>query len=243
MENLNKEKLNMLLDELSFSKEDKSDFWSIINPIIKHEEFQKRLDATIYSHHRNISLGSHILKVAIITYYLAKQKAKKNPNIDVKTAVIIAMFHDLYELPWQHSKIVKSKTVNRHGFTHPLEAIINSSTWYPEYFTDEKTRDIIIDGIVHHMYPFPVRAITTNFESTELNNLDKLDSLDSKIKSSIIKSTLHHHIGNISFSKSKYKEGKIMSKADKIVSFKKDFNYLNYIKLCLIKFNYRFRKS
>ena len=233
---MNKEemaKINFLFNKLQFSNEDKESFWEIVNPIINHEEYKKRLDAATFPHHDNISLGTHMISDAIVTYWLAKRRLIKNKNIDLKTAVVIAMFHDLYERPWQNSHIVKNRTINRHGFTHPIEAVINAATWFPNYFNNTKTSEIIIDGIMHHMYPFPVRSITKDFEDTEINNLNKITNLDNDILDILIKSSLRHKIGDISLAKSKYIEGRVLSKADKFITFKNDLKSFNSIKACL----------
>ena len=131
------------------------------------------------------------------------------------------MFHDLYEIPWQNSGIVKNDFFNKHGFVHPIEGAINAATWYPEFFNQDKQSEIIIDGIIHHMFPFPVRAL--NGDDIELNNQIKLAELPINIRNIIISSTLRNKIGKISLCPSKFSEGRIVSKADKIVSFSKDF--------------------
>lgn len=59
------------------------------------------------------------------------------------------MFHDLYERPWQNSGIKKERLTNRHGFVHPIEAVINANTWYPKYFESDLKSKIIIDGVIH----------------------------------------------------------------------------------------------
>ena len=132
------------------------------------------------------------------------------------------MFHDLYELPWQNSGLIKSRIQNRHGFTHPIEAAINAVTWFPEYFQNEDEATILIDGIIHHMYPFPVRSLKEGFMETELNNLEKINNLPINLKNIIINSSSRKNIFRVSFSKSLYNEGRIVAKADKIVALRKE---------------------
>lgn len=199
----------------NYTEEEKRRFLYIILPIIKHEEFQKRIDNSLYPHHGLISLGEHILSVAAITFKLANNKL-----VDQELATIIAMFHDLYEIPW--GTIKKEHFCDKHGFVHPIEATINAITWFPQYFNLEKKAEIIIDGIIHHMYPFPVR--TLNGENIELNNKEKLGNIAINIKNIIILSTLRKRIGKISFCQSRFLEGRIVSEADKIVSFNKDLS-------------------
>ncbi len=219
--------LNRLFDEYDLNREDRIILLDIITPIINHPEFKKRIDSNIYPHHHKISLGEHILDDAIVSYKIAKKKLQKNKNINIRLVVLIAMFHDLYELPWQNSQIKKNQVRNRHGFRHPLEAAINAIIWFPEYFEDENDAIILIDGIIHHMYPFPVRSINKNFEEAELNNLEKSSLLPSNLREIIINSSCRNKIFKISFSKSKFKEGRIISKADTKVSFGKEFSFHN----------------
>lgn len=208
--------LNKLWDKYDFNDNEKRDFLTIISPLICHKEFKKRLDNSLYPHHDTTSLGEHILSDAAIAFKLSR----KELSIQY-LSVIIAIFHDLYEIPWQNSGIIKEDFFNRHGFVHPIEGAVNAATWYPEYFNESKKSEIIIDGIIHHMFPFPVRSL--NGDNIELNNQIKLGELPINIRNLIISSTLRSKIGKISLCKSKYIEGKIVSKADKIVSFSKDF--------------------
>ena len=126
--------LNRLFDEYDLNREDRIILLDIITPIINHPEFKKRIDSNIYPHHHKISLGEHILDDAIVSYKIAKKKLQKNKNINIRLVVLTAMFHDLYELPWQNSQIKKNQVRNRHGFRHPIEAAINAIIWFPEYF-------------------------------------------------------------------------------------------------------------
>ena len=224
--------INKLFIMYNLKLNEKEEFLGIINPIIVHEEFIKRLDSKKYPHHGKISLGSHIVSDAIETYIISKKKNKKKKKVDIELAVIIAMFHDLYELPWQNNKINK-RFLNKHGFAHPIEAVINAYMWYPEYFKDLTKARVIIDGIIHHMYPFPVRAININFDNTEINNLEKIDFIDDEIKNLIIESSVSFKKLPISFRRSIYKEGRVMSRADKIVSIRKELKSIKSLKACI----------
>ena len=202
--------------------------WSMIRPICYHKEFIKRCQAPFW-HHDCKTLGDHIICDAIVTYKMITKLKKKNKKFDfinLKDAVCIPMFHDLYEEPWQNNlKAKKKKFINNHGFTHPLEAVTNAITWFPQYFTDEHEALIIIDGIIHHMFPFPVRAIDN--VPLELNNQEKYDALADKYKKIMISSTLIGQLGHISLRRSFYIEGILMSKADKIVAIRKDIHSLD----------------
>ena len=208
-----------LLEELGFSYKltlsDIKRIDKVIKPIYKHKEFKRRL-TNEFLHHSDITLGEHILSDTIVTYKLCK-KSKK--DIDIDTALIIAMMHDLYTKQWQNSIENKNKKfLNKHGFTHPLEAIINAINWYPEYFKDIDKANIIIDGVIHHMYPLPVRVFDPSNNKMELNNYDLIKNIDKNLIDIMIKSTSRKRSGIVSTSRSKYIEGRILSKADKKVS-------------------------
>lgn len=204
--------------------------WKVVEPIATDKEFIKRCEKPYY-HHDLKTIGEHILSDAIVTYKLATKLKNNKPSmkqIDIKLAVIIALFHDLYESPWQNVKD-KKKLREKHGFTHPIEAITNAITWYPEYFTNKDKSMIIIDGVIHHMFPLGVRVID---DAMELNNIEKYNNLPQKYKEMIKLSTKIGKIGHYSLRKSLFIEGRIMSRADKIVALKKDIKSLNgYISL------------
>lgn len=227
------------------------ELWTIIEPIFVHDEFQRRMTSE-FPHHDLATLGNHIIDDTIVTYILSK---KQDEKYNLNTALCISMFHDLYTLPWQNNTDNKRyKLFNKHGFTHPIEAVINAATWYPVYFENKEESKKIIDGIVHHMYPFPVRA----FDNTdmELNNASNYKRLPNTLKQLLIDSTNRGNIrfslfpfnqteflkGTISISRSIYKEGIVMSKADKIVSFQKDFTAKGAV-ACLTGYNFNLEEK
>ena len=214
--------MNELLDKY-LNKEEREEFLSIVDSIIKSDEFQRRLTSE-FPHHGSITLGEHILEVAILTY----KKCKKKKNIDLKSSVYIAMMHDLYTIPWQNNEDGNvKKFINKHGFRHPIEAVINSINWYPEIYEDNNS-EVIIDGILHHMYPLPVRRYKLDISLLELKNDNDIDK---KYKSIILKSTNRGKILGTSFSRSKYKEGRVVSRCDKRVSFSQIKNINNLVSL------------
>lgn len=234
---INKKQVVTILWKYNINKDNQKVFWQIIDPIFNHPEFQKRMNASIFPHHDNISLGVHIISDAVYTLNLGlKQKLNKK---QIKLAVIIAMFHDLYEKTWQNNEDTKKKFINGHALVHPIEAAINACTWFPKYFLDLKQASIIIDGIIHHMWPWPVRAIDKT--PLELNNADKYKKLDKKLQDIIIYSSCRLKIGHVSLAKSKFIEGKIMAKADKIISLLKDINF-NGIKTVITGKNRKIKK-
>lgn len=131
------------------------------------------------------------------------------------------MFHDLYTIPWQNSPIKDQRFINKHGFRHPIEAVINANTWFPEAFIDEKETEIIIDGIIHHMFPFPVqRYIDSSSNALELRNFEKTRQMSATARSYLIQSSNKGRIGDISLALSAYNEGIITCCSDKITSIK-----------------------
>lgn len=213
----NKKILDDMMTKYKLTDEEKEDLWNSIKDIFNHEEFQRRMSPD-FPHHDRINLGEHILEDTIVTYILSKKVRSSNYNRDL--ALKISMFHDFYIEPWQNNlKNKNNKFHNKHGFRHPVEAIIAAITYFPEYFEDIDDAKIIIDGVLHHMHPFPVRRVEINKENVmELNNFDQFLKLDAKLALTILISTKRNILGKYSFSRSFYKEGRVMSRADKIVS-------------------------
>lgn len=222
-----------LCNKYNLTNAQKKEIYRIIKRILFHKEFQRRFEDD-FMHHGNTSLSEHILEDTIVTYKLSKKKS----NINLDLALKISMMHDLYTLPWQNTMIKKNKFIHKHGFTHPIEAAINSLNWFKKEFDDEEKAKILIDGIVHHMYPLPVTSLN-NLETNdlELNNYELLKNISDKNKELLIKSTNRNRIKGVSISKSKYSEGKIMSKADKKVSINQFSNIDDYLALVTGKNN------
>ncbi len=209
-----------ICNNYKLTKEDKDYLSKIVLPIINNDNFKKRMTSE-FLHHGNITLGEHIIEDTIVTYKLSKKRKNNTFNMDI--AIKIALLHDLYTLPWQNNREAKVKQFfDKHGFRHPIEAVINSITWYPEIFNNSDSV-IIIDGILHHMFPLPVKYLNNK---TELKNRELYNNLDNKYKEIINNSLKRKKIGPISFTRSKYMEGRIMAKADRKVSRKqiRDFS-------------------
>lgn len=234
----NQQLLNKLLDKYGLDEEEKKDFLQIAIPIVKHPEFQRRMNAGEFPHHAKVSLGEHIISDAILTYKLTKKKKWKKEN--QQRSIIIALFHDLYEEPWQNNDKRKRFT-NKHGFRHPIEAAINAATWYPEYFKDDKEAEILLDGIIHHMFPFPVRVL--NNIDAELHNQEKFEELSPSIQQIIIASTKRKRFRTIAFSRSKYIEGRIVSSADKKIAIGKELRSFHGILACVTGRNPKLQKK
>lgn len=226
---MEKENINDILDKYSLDEKDKEELRKIIFPIVNHYEFKKRI-TNKFPHHGSITLGEHIIEDAVLTYKLSKKEKLKNKNIRIDLAVLIAMFHDLYTIPWQNNKDAKVKHFfHKHGFRHPIEAVINSINWYPNYFKDSNDSKVIIDGILHHMYPLPVMRLDyKKLDYYEIKNISMFKDISSDNQTYIIDSLNRKKIGPVSLSRSKYLEGRIMSKADKKVSRKQIKNFQSF---------------
>ena len=228
MKKNNDKLVKKILDMYNFNDECREQFMEIINPIYVHKQFQRRFGKE-FLHHDDVTLGEHIIEDAAVTYLMSLNYLKKHHNtvIDLKIAVTIAMLHDLYTVPWQNNVEAKThKFFNAHGFRHPIEAVINAATWYPELFENLNNAKKIIDGIVHHMFPFPVVVFRLRDKNLlELKNYELMNNLPIYIKRILVKSTSRGRIGKISIARSCYKEGRIMSKADFRVSVKQIRNF------------------
>lgn len=220
--------LNNIFSKYNLTTEDIDYLKGIILPIIDNSNFKKRMTSE-FLHHSDITLGEHLLEDAIVTYLLSKDylSRHKDTNYRIDLAIKIALLHDLYTIPWQNNKQANVKHFfSKHGFRHPVEAAINAIIWYPNIFKNKQESEIIIDGIIHHMYPLPVRVINNKkLDKLELKNMDNYNKLSNEYKKMIINSANRNKIGVLSFPKSKYQEGKIMSKADKLVSRRQIKNF------------------
>lgn len=229
----NKKILMNLLDNYGLSISEKDELLSIISHIFMHDEFQRRMTEEFY-HHDKVTLGVHIIEDTIMTYLLSKKHRNDN-NYDFKAALKIAMMHDLYMYPWQNNSNNKENHFcNKHGFRHPSEAIVNACTWFPEEFKERTQARKIIDGVLHHMFPLPVRRFDPTHEDIMgLKNFEMIEKIDKELVDLLIECGNRSPIGPYSFAQSEYKEGRIMSLSDKVVSMSnlKDSNINAYIAL------------
>lgn len=219
--------INECFIEESFTLKEQEEFLNIVKNVINHEEFEKRCTEEFY-HHGTTTLGEHIIKDAILTYRMVKIYKLKHPliKINLEDAILIALFHDLYTKPWQNNTDKKSLLkMEYHGFIHPVEAVINSYNWFPEYFKDSKRAKKIIDGILHHMFPLPVKRIT---KDTLINNKKITDF---KYYNFLITNTHNKKGLNFNLKRAKSIEGRIMSNADKKSALKELNNIDSFLAL------------
>ena len=139
------------------------EFYNIINEILEHEEFTKRKD---YKHHGDISVYDHSLAVSKMAYKMAKFIGCNKEN-----AAIGGILHDFYYEPWQEN-IEKKPLLQKHGFTHANEALVNSQNYFPHLLNKK-----IENSIKRHM--FPLNKIPPRYlESWIVTMSDKIVSLE-----------------------------------------------------------------
>lgn len=207
-----------LFDKYELHEVERVELYNIIKNIFLHDEFQRRC-TNEFLHHGDTTLGEHILEDTIVTYLLLCNDKGRSANLEI--ALKISMMHDLYTVPWQNSGIKKKSFSHLHGFSHPLEAVINSLTWFKDEFKDDYKARVLIDGIIHHMYPLPVLAFKESKENElELFNHKLISKISKKHRKMIYESSNRNKVGDFSISRSRFLEGRVMSRADKIASTK-----------------------
>ena len=207
-----------LFDKYELHEVERVEVYNIIKKIFLHDEFQRRC-TNEFLHHGNTALGEHILEDTIVTYLLLSNDKGKSVNLEL--ALKISMMHDLYTKPWQNSDYKKNHFSHLHGFSHPLEAVINSLVWFKDEFKNEYEARVLIDGIIHHMYPLPVLAFKDSKNNElELFNYKLINKISKKHRKMIYESSNRAKVGNLSLSRSRFLEGRVMARADKIASTK-----------------------
>ena len=145
------------------SVSDKVEYYKIVKDILKSEEFQKR---KTYKHHGDITVYDHSLAVSKLAYKWAKKL-----NRDYRAAAIGGLLHDFYFEPWQENQ-EKKPLLQKHGFVHAKEAVVNSYQYFPELM-NKKIENIIL----RHM--FPLNKIPPRYVESWLVTLaDKQVSLE-----------------------------------------------------------------
>ena len=191
-------KLDYLFKKHQINSSEQEFIISVVKPIYEHREFLKR-STSEFLHHDNLTLGYHILEDMIVSFKICKKK--KFSEKKTKIVLLIAMMHDLYEFPWQNNDAFRTKHFfNKHGFRHPIEAAINAITWFPELFDDDEIASIMLDSIIHHMFPLPVLSINyNNYKKRELRNIQAFENLDKKYKKIINDISVIYFISSIYF--------------------------------------------
>ncbi len=128
----------------NLSKEEKDFFFATINKIIYKEDF---LRLKQFRHHGNISIYTHVIKVAYFSYVYAIKHKKR---VNLKELIRAALFHDLYFYDWHD----KHNGVHLHGLFHPKKAIKNAKRLFQINKREQR-------HMAHHMFPLTLIPPTT----------------------------------------------------------------------------------
>ena len=109
----------------------KNEFYSLINPILKNEEFQKLK----YIDHHGITRYDHCLRVSYYTYLITK-----GLHLHYKEATTAALLHDFFQDEVKEENSIKKLR------KHPTFALQNAK----KYFSLTSLQE---DIIVTHMFP------------------------------------------------------------------------------------------
>ena len=173
------------IDILNIYKKDTyyKDWYRIVRKILKNKEFQKR---RLFVHHEDESLWTHSIKVSFNSYKLAIKF-----GVNAYNCAIAGLLHDFYTRAWQDNIELsyledkyrdrfinpkKEKLLEKHGFTHPKEALENSRKYFKKYLNDN-----IENAIVTHMFPlslFTKNKIPNCKESFIITFIDKKVSMN-----------------------------------------------------------------
>ena len=115
------------------------EYYEIVKEILEHKEFLKRKN---YKHHGEITVYDHCLKVSHIAYKISK----KFKSFDSNSVAIGGLLHDFYFKPWK--ELEKRPLLEKHGFVHAKEAVVNSYRYFPELMNGK-----IENIILRHMFP------------------------------------------------------------------------------------------
>ena len=153
-------------------------WYRIVKKILHSTEFQKR---RLFRHHEFESVWTHSIKVSFESYKYAKKYGYNEYN-----CAVAGLLHDFYTRAWQDSieltvldDIYREKFINprrlklfeKHGFTHPIEALDNSRKYFRNYLNKD-----IENAIVTHMFPlslFTKYKLPNNKTSLVLTYIDK----------------------------------------------------------------------
>jgi uncharacterized protein len=158
-------------------------WFKIVKKILHSTEFQKR---RLFKHHEYESVWTHCIKVSFESYKFAKKYGYNEYN-----CAIAGLLHDFYTKAWQDSIELtnlddkyrenfinpkRKKLLQKHGFTHPLEALENSRIYFKKYLNKD-----IENAIVTHMFPlslFTKYKLPNNKTSYVITYIDKKVSMN-----------------------------------------------------------------
>ncbi len=162
-------------------------WYKIVRKILKNKEFQKR---RLFVHHENESLWTHSIKVSFNSYKFALKH-----GINAYNCAIAGLLHDFYTRAWQDNIELeqledkyrdrfinpkKEKLFEKHGFTHPKEALDNSRIYFKKYLNKN-----IENAIATHMFPL---SIFTKYKMPNCKESFVLTYIDKKISMNVLSS-------------------------------------------------------
>ena len=171
---------------------DFNEWFKIVKKILHSNEYQKR---RVFRHHEFESVWNHSIKVSFKAFKFAKEH-----NLNTYNCAVAGLLHDFYTRAWQDSPELsmleekyREKFINprrlklfeKHGFTHPIEALYNSRTYFGNYLNKD-----IENAIVTHMFPlslFTSYKMPNNTTSLVIMYIDKKVSISSDKKVSMKK--------------------------------------------------------
>ena len=158
-------------------------FENLTKDIISNKDFNKLKNDL----HHGITRYDHSYRVAKWTYKICKLFSMKNGEKTTRAALL----HDFYTRAWQDSYELselddkyrvnfinpkRKKLFEKHGFTHPIEALENSRTYFKKYLNKD-----IENAIVTHMFPlslFTKYKLPNNKTSFVITYIDKKVSMN-----------------------------------------------------------------
>ena len=171
-------------------------WYRIVRKILKNKEFQKR---RLFVHHENESLWTHSIKVSFNSYKLAIKL-----GVNAYNCAIAGLLHDFYTRAWQDNIELtllddkyrdrfinpkKEKLFEKHGFSHPKEALYNSRLYFKKYMNKN-----IENAIVTHMFPL---SLFTNNKMPNCKESIIISFVDKKVSLNVLNSfsTILKYVG------------------------------------------------
>ncbi len=96
--------------------------------------------------HHKMDIYHHVIKVSYHTFIWSRRL-----HLDHVSATRAALLHDFFTYDWRlEGQLRKKRLFEKHGFTHPAEALKNAK----EHFSVNAIEE---DAIVHHMFPLTIK--------------------------------------------------------------------------------------
>ncbi|MDE7101153.1 MAG: HD domain-containing protein [Anaeroplasmataceae bacterium] len=126
------------------SKQEHDYFFNEIKKIINTKHF---ISLKNYPHHGNISIYTHAIKVAYLSYSFS---IKHHLKVNYQELIRSALLHDLYFYDWHD----KNNGIHLHGLFHPAKAVKNAKSLF--HISKREARHM-----AHHMFPLTLIPPTT----------------------------------------------------------------------------------